>query len=274
MVKRSRPRTVSNPSRYKRRGLRRMYNTAKKYKWQVGSQKTALPQRIRRIERMIETKEGTNRFPPNVALPHNNVYVLYSATQGADWNPFYRLNGTGDPMNTTLQMIGDKMTVKGLSLKFFLETALQRPKVYFRFMLLRGAKGETFNRDTIFKGDCNNKMLDQINVERFTVIAQKIFTVSASNTAASGVAAITGAPQESTNPPNGGVGTRIVKFWIPGRKFGKGGNVTYENQTQSQLKFYDYRMCILAYDWYGTPQDINNVGDINEGFSKLYFQDA
>lgn len=274
MVKRSRPRPGLVPSRYKLRGLRRIYKTAKKYKWQVGSQARAIPQRVRRIERMIETKEGTNKFPPNVALPHNNVYVLYSATQGADWNPFARSNSTGDPMASIAQTIGDKITLKGLSMKFFIETALQRPKVYFRFMLLRGAKGETFSRDTIFKGDCNNKMLDQVNTERFTIIAQKIVTVTASNTAASGVAAITGAPTEATNPPNGGVGTRIVKFWIPGRKFGKGGNIQYENQSNTQVKFFDYRMCILCYDWFGTPQDINNVGDMNEGFSKIYFQDA
>ena len=73
---------------------------------------------------------------------------------------------------------------------------------------------------------------------------------------------------------NEGSGTKVFKMWIPGRKFGTYGSVQYENGSTSQVKFYDYRVCILAYDWYGTAQDINNVGKINEFYSKIYFKDA
>jgi hypothetical protein len=71
-------------------------------------------------------------------------------------------------------------------------------------------------------------------------------------------------------------GTRIIQMWIPGAKFGKGGtgNVQYENASPNQLKFYDYRLCCVAYDWYGTAQDTNNVGFVNDRYAKLYFKDA
>jgi hypothetical protein len=38
------------------------------------------------------------------------------------------------------------------------------------FFLVKLAKGETLNRAN-FKGAAGNKMIDQINVERFTVLA-------------------------------------------------------------------------------------------------------
>ena len=73
---------------------------------------------------------------------------------------------------------------------------------------------------------------------------------------------------------NAAIGTKVFKMWIPGRKFGTYGSVQYENASTTQVKFYDYRLVILAHDWYGTPQDVNNVGKINELYCKIYFKDA
>ena len=50
--------------------------------------------------------------------------------------------------------------------------------------------------------------------------------------------------------------------------------ITYENASPNQVKFYDYRLCCVAYDWYGTPQDLNTVGFVNDGFVKIYYKDA
>jgi hypothetical protein len=63
-------------------------------------------------------------------------------------------------------------------------------------------------------------------------------------------------------------------MWIPGAKFGRGENLQYENASASQLKFYDYRICILCYDWFGTPQDANTVGKLNDLITTIYFKDA
>lgn len=167
--------------------------------------------------------------------------------------------------------VGDSINLRGISIRAFFENAPQRSQVYYRVMLVRGAKGETFSRATLFKNDSDNKMIDQFNVERFTCLAQKVFTIRTSNPAPITYTLVNGVPSSGTPA---GIGTRTFKMWIPGSKFGRDGLVNYENGSGTQVKFYDYRICILAYDWYGTPQDTNNVGVLNEMYTKVYFKDA
>jgi len=221
--------------------------------------------RLKRVERTMETKESTFNLG-NQQVPHNNVYIW-----GA--NILETNNGAGDPMSGLGSRIGDQLTLKGLAATFFVEASLERSKVHFRIMLLRGARGATFNRADIFKGMSGNKMIDQLNTEKYTVVAQKRFNVSASNAVASAIPVLPGTGVPTASTPAGITGNKIVKFWIPGRKFGRGGVIKYEN-ISGNVKFYDYRWVILAYDWYGTAQDINNVGFINEAWSKMYFKDA
>lgn len=236
------------------------------------SVRPSVTQRVDQLYRMIETKEACRKSQVNVALPHNQVTVVLDSGGSTPLNIMTISGGISDPMEANAgNRVGDQISIKGIMIKGFMENALARPKVFYRIMLLRGAKGETFSRSTIFKGDSDNKMIDQINTERFTIIAQKVFTVSAANVAASGAEALNGAPLISTA---GGQGTKTFKLWIPGTKFGRGGNIQYENGSATQVKFYDYRLCIVVYDWYGTPQDVNNVGRINEIYSKTYFKDA
>lgn len=232
-----------------------------------------LNRQVNQLSRTLETKEFTWKSSVNVGMQHNQVYQVQQQS-GGDLNPFRSANSTDDPMGVGGSRIGDKITVRGMMIKGFLENALRRPKVYYRIMLVRGAKGDTFSRANLFKGNSDNKMIDQINTERYTVIAQKIFNITASNGIAESVDG-SGQPYTATGGVNNvGVATRTFKMWIPGYKFGRGGNVTYENASQSQVKFYDYRLLIVVYDWYGTPQDLNTVGRINEIYTKLYCKDA
>ena len=76
-----------------------------------------------------------------------------------------------------------------------------------------------------------------------------MFTIDSSNSTSSAVAA-NGSPSGGVN----GIATKVIKMWVPGRKFGRGGNLQYENNSY-QLKFFDYKVVMLAYDWFGTPQD-------------------
>lgn len=227
--------------------------------------------RVGNLERMIETKEGCRRVT-GVQLSHNNLTVLNDA-DGNVFNPFISAQAAGDPMAAGgMNRIGDKITVKGLKLKFFVQAALDRSKVYIKFYLVRMAKGDTLDRTTFFKNACANKMIDQVNTERFTIIASKRVSLKSSNTVAANFSSINGVPTSGT--PAGLPGSAILSMWIPGRKFGRGGNVQYENNSTSQLKFFDYRLCAVVYDWNVTPQDFNNVGYINDGYCKLYFKDA
>jgi hypothetical protein len=79
---------------------------------------------------------------------------------------------------------------------------------------------------------------------------------------------------EPANTVNSGTSTRLVSMWIPGVKFGKGGRIQYENGNPNQVKFFDHRIFILCYDWFGTPQDVNIVGRVSDLISTLCFKDT
>lgn len=220
---------------------------------------------------MIETKESTRASTVNVNMPHNNVYIVQDQNVAGDLNPFRLVQGIGDPMERgNGARIGDKITLRGLLIRGMFETSLGRAKVFFRVMLIKCPKGDVPTRATLFKNDSANKMIDQVNTERYSIIMDKKFNIHCSNAAPSAVGA-TGVPTTTTAA---GIGTKLIKCWIPGKKFGRSGNLTYEDASSTQLKFFDYKLVILCYDWLGTPQDINNVGLINELYCKLYFKDA
>lgn len=220
---------------------------------------------VNKLYRTIETKEAAE-VVNGIQIPHNQTVQFF--------NMFRNINqGTGDPMGAgTASRVGDEINIKGVALKIFLESAANRPKVYYRVMVLKCAKGDTPDRGTLFKDITGNKMIDQLNTERYTVIAQRVVNVTPSNPASSGVRApANGEPV--TQATNGGVASRIVSMWIPGSKFCRNGVLRYENGG-IQPKFYDYRVVILAYDWISTPQDTNVVGLVNAAYYKTYFKDA
>lgn len=226
---------------------------------------------VRALNRMIETKEAQWTSNANVQLPHNNTYVVANAA--GDLNPLRSVNGNDDPMGgNSGSRIGDKICLKGLAIRGMVENALGRSKVYFRIMLVRCPRGQApIRTNALFKGCSGNKMIDTVNTEKYTIIWQTIFNVSTANPAPGVLTAASGVP--STGTP-AGQGTRLFNAWIPGRKFGKGGVITYEDTSSINPKFFDYRIVILCYDWYGTPQDVNNVGVLNEMYTKMYFKDA
>lgn len=245
---------------------------ARSYKRRKLSAFSAFAARVNNLTRMIETKEATWTSNVNVQLPHNNTYVVQGT--GGALNPLRCTNGTDEPMGgNTGSRIGDKISIKGLSIRGMVECAWSRAKVYFRIMLVKCPRGVTPDRASpLFKGCSTNKMIDTVNTEKFTILWQQTFNVSVSNPAPTGtIPNINGVPSGATPA---GLGTKTFKAWIPGRKFGRGGVVTYEDTSSINPKFFDYRIVILCYDWYGTPADINNVGVLNEMYTKLYFKDA
>lgn len=258
------------PRGVKRRGraLSRERSVGTTYRVRNMSRSRSLPRgttsrRVNALYSMIETKEGSNTIV-NVGLPHNNIHVW-------NVNPLFTTAGTGDPLQGIGNRIGDKVSLKGMAACFFLEGAVGRSKVHFRIMLMKGPRGASFSRADMYKGMAGNKVIDQLNTEKYTIIAQKRFNVEPPNAPPDAFNVVNG--EVNASLPAGITGNKVVKFWIPGRKFGKGGTINYENGTDLP-KFYDYRWCFLAYDWYGTPQDVNTVGFINEGWLKLYYKDA
>lgn len=236
--------------------------------------------KVNNLSRMIENKHFTWRTSANINLPHNRVTVL-QLQSGGDLNPFRSVNGTDDPMGTGGTRIGDQITASGLLIRGMFENAFERSRVHYRVMLVKCSKGDTIDDATFMQNITGNKLIDQLNTERFTIIAQKMFTIQTGPPGQATRAGTNGAAL--TEPSNaiwyGGQGTRTFKMWIPGRKFGLNGRVTFENNSQGQVKFFDYRVVVIVYDWYGTPTGggaipNNNVGKVNELYTKLYFKDA
>jgi len=273
-------------ARYSQRGLGRIAKTAarmgvrrfgsqrkvgRKYKGRsIFTTSYTTAKRVRRLERMIETKEGCLQSADNIGIQHNNILTIQNSA-GGNMNPLASITGTADVMGDSVaQRIGDQVTVRGVLFKAFFENALDRAKVHYRVWLVRCAKGDNIDRGTFFRNNCGNKMIDQINTERYSIVASKKFTISTSNAAPTATVTAAGIPGGSTPA---GIGTRAVSMWIPGHKFGRNGVLKYENNS-AQPKFYDYRFLVMAYDWYGTPQDTNNVGKINDCYYKFYFKDA
>jgi len=253
-----RARTVSRAALSKRAGVK----TYKKMMAQVS-----------RLTKTIETKQAQWKTGTNISLPHNANVVLQNSA-GGDLNPIRTIIGTDDPMGAnTGSRIGDEITIRGLKIMAFFENSLQRARVYYRFMLIKCPRGVNPTiGNGIFQGNSGNRMLDSVNTEKFTIIWQKIFNVSASNPAPSAILPNVNGVPSGTIPA--GISSRIISAWIPGKKFGRNGVLKYENNDAGQAKFFDYRFCVLAYDWFGTPELVNNVGQINEMYCKLFYKDA
>jgi hypothetical protein len=181
------------------------------------------------LARKIETKQSTSTVTDGIEILHNNFVVLDPTS-----NFLRTTNGTGDPMTGDGNRIGDEITLKGISLKMMIELNERYSDVTFRLMLVKSPKGDTPTRASLFRGQSGNKMLDGINTERYTIMFQKYFKITAPNFGT------TGGGQTSTLPPTefgfyAAAGdnpklshaTRIIRAYIPGAKFGKGGTITY-----------------------------------------------
>lgn len=254
----------SYASRAKRaRGKKTVWAKRKMAKRTTYTRPSALSRRVSNLYSMIETKETTQLVSSNTSMNHNVITYLL--------NPFTINQGNTDPMSGTGTRIGDKITVRGLLVKGLVECALNRPKVFVRIMLIKYAKGDDPSTSTLFKGSSGNKMIDQINTDRYTVLSQKIFNVE---TSAAPTAVTTNVDGSVATGNPGGIGTRMFKMWVPGRKFGRGGNVQFEDASTTQPKFFSYRLIALVYDWYGTPESTTTVAKMNSAYCKLYFKDA
>jgi hypothetical protein len=227
------------------------------------------------LKQKIETKQSTTVFTDGQQVFHNNFVPLELAST------FLRTTiGTGDPMNGTGNRIGDEITLKGISFKMMIELNERYSDVTFRLMCIRSAKGDEPTRDTLFKGMSGNKMLDQMNTERYSSVFQKTFKIVAPNPGTLGAQYIfetggaSGVYSQTASETVLSRATRIIKVWIPGTKFAKGGLIKYENGSISQMKFYDYTLVLYAYSNFTTLQDIFQVARVNDLVKTMYYTDA
>ena len=225
-------------------------------------------------KKFMEVKQAVASVTDGTQIQHNNFAVL-------DTNPLSTTQGVTAPNNSfQLNRIGDKINVKGLKLHMMIELNERYSDVTFRLLVVKCAKGDTPSIATLFNGISNNKMIDTINYERYSILAQKYFKITAPNIASNGVASgglMTGGG--TFDMLNGqqtllSRATKMVKLWIPGTKFAKGGVIQYESGS-SQVKFHDYKVLLFAYSNFAHTSNIAfEVGRVNDYVNRLIFTDA
>ena len=225
------------------------------------------------LAKNIETKTGVRPTTDGLQITHNSFqYISNSLLQTTQ--------GDGDEESTVGQRVGDKIHLKGISIKGMLELNERYTDVTFRIIVVKSAKGDIPTITTLWQGASGNKMLDSIDTERYTVLASKFMKLKATNTGVnSGATVGTGAGVDYTNDFVGdnyqtqSRATRLFKLWIPGTKFGNKGYIKYENNS-TQPKFFDYHCMVYAYSNYTTLEGIWDVGRINDAYTKIYYKDA
>lgn len=233
------------------------------------------------VNRNIETKQATRTSVDGVEIFHNNFTTLENGTLLAT------AQGVTDTHaeNTISNRIGDEVNLRGVSIKLMAELNERYSDVTHRLMVIKCARGDTPTRASLFNGLTGNKMLDTVNTERYTIIAQKWFKIKAPNASLpSSTEVISGIPpadikagvyyHNSSNPqPALSRATRIIKLWIPGRKFTRSGVLKYNDQATT-VKFFDYHVVLYAYSNYSTDQDVWYVSRVNDYIKTMYFKDA
>lgn len=224
----------------------------------------------RTVNRNLETKRSNFTTTDGQEILHNNFIDL-------DANLLSTTQGVQDPLSNDVQCrIGDEIMLKGVSIKCMFELNERYSDVTFRMMVIRCAKGDVPTRATLFAGLSGNKMLDTLNSERYTIMAQKWFKINSANPATVGSQAVavgSGTYNQNATEQVMSRATKIVRMYIPGAKFGKGGKIMYENGS-TQVKFFDYRLLVYAYSNYTTLQDVYFVARLNDYVKQMYFKDG
>jgi hypothetical protein len=158
----------------KRKSTTRRKSAAKRPR--TKSTEAKLKKIVRRaLSRAVEVKQTVHSATDGTQIFHNNFIVL-------DSNVLETTQGTADHMTaSTNNRIGDEIMLKGVSMKLMVELNERYSDVTFRMFVVKKAKGDTLDASTFFTGLSGNKMLDNINTERFSVLYTKTFKVTAPN---------------------------------------------------------------------------------------------
>ena len=121
--------------------------------------------------------------------------------------------------------------------------------VTFRLFVIRSAKVDTPTTSTLWQGVSGNKMLDNFNTERYSVLHSQYVKITARNqgNVPNLVQEIGSGFQVGTDVISRA--TKIVQFFVPGKKFTRSGILQYENQS-TQVKFFDYHFQIYHFQAY------------------------
>lgn len=228
------------------------------------------------LYKQAETKNSQSEISDYQQISHNSFINIFPN------NLLATTPGVNDPTSgNTQNRIGDKITLLKCSLRMMLELNERYSDVTYRIIVTKSARGDTPNINTLWKGLSGNKMLDEINYERYSVIYQKWGKMKApgmtmgvggtSTATGSGVAYAADNAQGNYQSR----ATRILKIDIPGYKFAKDGIIQYEGPANSTLqKMFDYNVFVYAYSNYSTSSALGfYVLAVNDAFVRLHYKD-
>ena len=257
----------------KRRAAAKKYGTSVR---QVASSAKTLQAAIRRtLFKNAESKSSVNSSTDYRQIEHNNFIIV------APNNILTTNQGPGDPENSNiLNRIGDKITLMKAQFRMMIELNERYSDVTYRILLVRSPRGDTPSTATLFNGLSGNKMLDTINYQRYSILFEKWGKIKAPN-----ISMGTNATQDGTATGiyynaasgqynNASRATQIIKFDIPGARFGPGGVIQYDADNSAVQKTYDYNLVMYAYSNFSTSALLGyNVLAINDYYHRLVFKD-
>jgi len=237
----------------------------------------------RTLYKEAETKNSQSDISDYQQIQHNSFINIFPN------NLLNTTPGVNDPTSgNTQNRIGDKITLLKCSIRMMIELNERYSDCTYRFMLVKSARGDTPTISTLFRGLSGNKMLDEINYEKYSIVFQKWGKIKAPPLSMGRAAA----QDATTTEPSTGIyyntssadnrmsrSTQIIKIDIPGKKFAKNGIIQYEGPTNStSQKFFDYNFLCFAYTNYNTlaPTSLTagyNVLAINDAFVRLSYKD-
>jgi len=271
----------------KRRYNNARRNTAKKYKTtpkKANVSAAVIQGAIKRyLYKHAETKTSQSDISDYQQIQHNSFINIFPN------NILNTTPGVNDPTTgNTQNRIGDQITLLKCSIRMMIELNERYSDVTYRIIITKSARGDTPTINTLFKGMSGNKMLDEINYERYSVIYQKWGKIKAPPLSMGRNAA----QDATTTEPSTGIyynassadnrysrATRIIKIKIDGKKFAKEGIIQYEGPANGNLqKFFDYNVFVYAYSNYNTlaPTSLTagyNVLAVNDAYVKLTYKD-
>jgi len=262
----------------KKRKVAKKYGTSVK---KANASASVIQSAVRRaLQKNLEKKQSLYSSTDYIQIQHNSFVNLDTAVLATT-------PGIYDPnTGNTANRIGDQITLKRVEFRIMLELNERYSQCTYRIMIVKTAKADVPTISTLWVGLSGNKMLDNYDRERYTVLYEKWGEIK--NTAVGGglnvttdsttLAPSTGLYYGSSGNNNFNRATKIVKFSIPYKTFTKSGIIQYENGI-SQVKMYDYYVLVYAYSNYSTlaPTGVTagyNVLAVNDYVKILHYTDA
>jgi len=231
------------------------------------------------MNRQLETKHVIENFPDARQFTHMSVTVL-------DNRPFYSTQGITNPngaLDSTIASqarIGDMVLAKGVRYRMFVENNERFAQVKHRFMFVRGPFGGLApSITTLFMGRSDNKLIDDINTSRWTIMFDKTYTIKNTGLIASPVTqtqdiitavglGVYSSSNVATQP-----GSRVITVYVPYAKNNKPKTLVYTGDAGTDPKMYSYYFLYLPYVVQNTSTTLN-VAKLNDMNKVFYFKDT